>query len=217
MYKATLAVTEYCERSGEGFWAEPVNALTNLGFILAAVIISQQLRRHRVAGQPQWDLWVLVVLMFTIGIGSFLWHTLVTAWAEWADVLPILLFINVFLLSFLYRIAQLRLRGMATVLLLFHTFNLSLYIFAPADGLNGSVFYIPTLLSLYLLWFFTWQKHHLAARRMLIASIIFTLAFTARSLDQIVCTRFPLGTHFIWHLLICLTIYQGTRALLPRK
>ncbi len=217
MYKATLAVTEYCERTSEGFWAEPVNALTNLGFILAAVVISQHLRRHRVTGQPQWDIWLLVGLMFTIGIGSFLWHTLVTAWAEWADVLPILLFINVFLLSFLYRIAQLRLRGMTTIFLLFHTFNLSLYVFAPADWLNGSVFYIPTLLSLYLLWFFTWQQHHPAAGRMLIASVIFTFAFTARSLDQVVCASFPLGTHFIWHLLICLTIHHGTRALLHRQ
>ena len=214
MFKATLAVTDYCERSGADFWGEPVNALSNLSFIVAAVIISQQLRRDRVAG---WDRWLLVVLMCAIGIGSFLWHTLVTAWAEWADVLPILLFINIFLLSFLYRVVQLRLRGMLMLFVLFHSLNLILYGYAPADVLNGSIFYLPTLLGFYLAWFYIRRQHHSAAGLMLTASVIFSLAFAARTLDQLFCASFPLGTHFIWHVLICCTMYYGIQALRYNK
>ena len=77
---------QYCERTGAGFWAEPVNAMTNLAFLVAAV-----------------------------GVGSFLWHTFATPWAEWADVIPIGLFIAVFLASFLRRVAGLRWSAVAAL------------------------------------------------------------------------------------------------------
>jgi hypothetical protein len=37
--------------------------------------------------------------------------------------------------------------------------------------------------------------------------IVFLLSFTARTLDAQVCTAFPVGTHFLWHLLNALLLY----------
>lgn len=85
----------YCERIDASFWAEPVNALTNLAFVIAAVVIANALVRDGQAVRKAWDLWLLAGLIAAIGVGSFLWHTLATPWSGLADVIPILLFINV--------------------------------------------------------------------------------------------------------------------------
>jgi hypothetical protein len=40
----TASVDIYCERIDPGFWAEPVNALTNLAFLLAAAFVWPRVR-----------------------------------------------------------------------------------------------------------------------------------------------------------------------------
>ena len=46
MSEASVAVTIYCERAGDAFWAEPLNALTNLAFLLAAGSLVRTLLRE---------------------------------------------------------------------------------------------------------------------------------------------------------------------------
>ncbi len=41
-------VRAYCERGGPEFWAEPANALSNAGFLLAAAAAA----RRRAPGRP---------------------------------------------------------------------------------------------------------------------------------------------------------------------
>ena len=45
----TAQIDGYCERLGPGFWAEPLNALTNLAFLIAALVMW---RRTRGQGMP---------------------------------------------------------------------------------------------------------------------------------------------------------------------
>ena len=79
----------YCERIGPGLWAEPFNALTNLAFF-AAALGSWRLIQH--SPHRSYGMGVLVALVASIGIGSALFHTFATKWAQFLDVLPILLF-----------------------------------------------------------------------------------------------------------------------------
>src|SRR3989304_3459018 len=79
----------YCERLGPGLWAEPLNALTNLGFLVAALASWQLARR---AGPADGSVLALIAMMVAIGAGSALFHTFATGWARVLDVLPILLF-----------------------------------------------------------------------------------------------------------------------------
>ena len=79
----------YCERLDSSFWAEPINALTNLVFIIAAWTIWKH--GHRL-GKLSNPIWVLIGLMVSIGIGSFLFHTYPTDLTKLLDILPILLF-----------------------------------------------------------------------------------------------------------------------------
>jgi len=70
----TRAVDAYCERTGPEYWAEPVNALTNAAFLIAALVMWR-----RTAGLPLAR--VLCLILFVIGLGSYLFHTHATLWA----------------------------------------------------------------------------------------------------------------------------------------
>lgn len=204
----------YCERAGEGFWSEPINALTNLAFLLAALAIASQLRRAGPGARALWDLWLLTALLAAVAVGSFLWHTLATRWSELADVIPILLFISVFLLSFLVRVARLRLPAVLMWFTLYQVTNHGLQAALPRDLLNGSVFYLPTWASLVLMALFCWRTGRPGSRTLAVGALVFTASLTLRSLDNTLCPAWPLGTHFSWHLLNGLALYLLTTALL---
>ena len=69
-------IDAYCERTDASFWSEPLNAVTNLAFLITALVSWQRVRGERLplAG-------LLCALLAMIGIGSFLFHTFATRWA----------------------------------------------------------------------------------------------------------------------------------------
>jgi len=101
----TAPIDIYCERLGPGFWAEPVNALTNAAFVIAALVAAVAARR---AGLRQRALWALIVLAGLIGVGSFLFHTFATPWAALSDVVPIWSFVALYLVTFATQVAGIR-------------------------------------------------------------------------------------------------------------
>ena len=85
-------IDAYCERIDPGFWSEPINALTNLAFLAAALWVWP-----RTNGLPLAR--ALAAILFAIGIGSFLFHTFATPWAALMDVVPIGAFILLYLFA----------------------------------------------------------------------------------------------------------------------
>ena len=84
-----MGASGYCERLNADFWAEPLNAWTNLAFILAALLAYRLWHRQ---GTADWPVAALIVVVMLIGIGSFLFHTMPAPWSRRADVFPIRLF-----------------------------------------------------------------------------------------------------------------------------
>src|SRR6266511_2219889 len=130
----------YCERLVPGMWAEPLNAISNAGFLLGAWTARRHARRQGIAGR---DSALLVGLMASIGVGSTLFHTFATPWALALDVLPILCFQMAFLWLYLRRVVGLgrlhssvSVAGFLAVTLVARQF--------PAV-LNGSLSYAPAL------------------------------------------------------------------------
>lgn len=208
-----MPLAQYCERTGAGFWAEPVNALTNIAFLAAAAWMARQLATQPGGAGRWWDLWLLVVLTAVVGAGSFLWHTLRTPWTQWADIIPILLFINVFLASFLVRVAAAGVLATLVALLAFNAINIGLQMALPAQLLNGSVFYVPTWLALAGIGAYTFGRNRRSGRLLWLATGIFALSLALRTLDRPLCAATGLGTHFGWHLLNGGLLYTVTRAL----
>lgn len=126
----------YCERLSPAFWAEPVNALSNLGFIVAAycawrLLKSRGMRTSSTAG-------ILALMIAVIGIGSFLFHTVAVRWALLADVIPISLYQVLFLAFYLRQVARLSLPVVAAWLLAFFATSYGIGAL-PDQWLNGSL------------------------------------------------------------------------------
>lgn len=199
----------YCERSSFGFWEEPLNALTNIAFVIAAVAAWRVYRGLRAAadGHRRWDLLLMLGSLAGVGVGGFLWHTLAAPWTEWADVIPILMFLNLYVVSLLYRGA-----GLATpaVLVLFLVFQWVMTVAAtrfPGEFLNGAASYVPAVGMLWLAALYSASRLGGHAWPAIAAAAVFTASLGLRSLDLTVCPTVPTGTHFLWHLLNALALY----------
>lgn len=199
----TTPIDAYCERLDAGFWAEPINALSNAAFLLAAAWAFGRWRRTERCDP---FLFVLIALVAVIGIGSFLFHTFANRWSELADVLPIALFIFGFLALVLRRLV-----GLSWLLTLLGLVAFVLFgqFVSPltAPLLGSSEAYLPALLALYGigLWLAGSGKRA-AGRGLWGAGAVFTLSLALRMADDPLCPAWPLGTHFLWHGLNAVTL-----------
>lgn len=203
-----MRLPAYCERSVEGLWAEPLNAMTNAAFMAAAWMAWRTWRRQPGASwRAQPDIGALIVLVAVIGIGSLLWHTVAAPWAYLLDAGPIVVFIHAFLISFLWRIAGLSWPGILDAVILYQLLTLATVSSLPAGALNESVGYLPVLLFLLAMAAWLHLKGHALWRRLLLCSGLFALSLGFRIADLYLCDALPLGTHFLWHMVNGLLLY----------
>jgi len=195
----------YCERLSAAFWAEPVNALTNLAFILAAVFAY---RLWRNTGPNGIGIKILILLAAIVGIGSFIFHTIATQGAMLFDIIPIIIFIHYALfliLKFVFNHKWWSALIGVVGFLIFNTVFLNLF---DRTLFNGSIQYVPTLLLLLTVAAFSRKQEFL------IAAFAFLIAITCRSIDSAICPDFPLGTHFLWHVLNGVTMYYAMKGII---
>ena len=202
------AVDIYCERVTADFWAEPANALSNLSFIAAALWAAATARARGISAPI---VWVLITMAGLIGIGSFLFHTFANRWSELADTLPIWSFVAAFVLTAMHFIGGMAPRRVAlwsgaiiaaaAATLAFLAMGEAPTAPASPDPLNGSGQYAPALIALIIFALLARKRGHPAAPWSMAATGVFLLSLVARTFDRDICATFPLGTHFLWHLL----------------
>lgn len=211
----------YCERGTSTLLlAEPWNAVSNAGFILAGLIAIDLLLRKPVE-QRSADQFLLAVLILLIGLGSLSFHAFANRGTELADVIPISIFMLVYLGFALNRFlgtppgwTVLLVIGFAAIAVLagqLKCWDGAIGIPGPdvmgaVSCLNGSVAYLPALFALIIIGVLMRERDHRAAPFVLWAAAIFAISITLRSVDASVCNDVvyeghKIGTHFIWHLL----------------
>lgn len=200
----------YCERAGDpGLWGEPLNAASNLLFLLAAFAalwLVAKRRDHRFAHIP--DLWLLIVALTGISIGSGLWHLVPTGHTVLMDVLPITAFINIYLVAALRRFFGLGWLKVAALWGLYTGLGVAAQLHLPADLLNGTIMYIPTYLTLVAITLALRRVDAAAGQVLTRIVLVWTLSLAFRTADLEICEHFPLGTHFLWHALNAWVLYR---------
>lgn len=188
-------IDSYCERLDASFWAEPVNFVTNAAFILAALYVWPQVR-GMIWGQ------VLAVILFVIGVGSALFHSFAQTWAAIADVVPILIYVLVYI-ALSHRVYwQHSWPKTALFLVLFVPYvALTLPLFQRVPGLGSSAAYAPIPLLIFIHAFLLHRRLPQVARGLAIGASILCASILARVLDEPMCGIWPMGTHFMWHIL----------------
>jgi hypothetical protein len=222
----------YCERgTNTELLAEPINALSNVAFLLAG-LIGLQLVLWRPAEERSTDHFLLPVLVLFIGLGSLAFHLYADQGTALADVVPIAVFMLVYLGFALNRflgvppgVTVLLVIGFIAIMALVSQIQCSpnaIGFFGPEvqdakPCLNGSVFYLPALGAMIVIGLLLHERGHKAAPWVLWAAAIFAVSVTLRSLDLSLCERVvidgrKLGTHFAWHVLNALALFLLLRA-----
>jgi hypothetical protein len=145
------------------------------------------------------------------GVGSFLFHTVATRWAEWGDVIPIVAFMLSYIWFVMTWLFAFSLWTKALVIAGFSVVTLSLEAGVPATVLWGGALYVPTLFVAVAAAVALRRVRHPAAGAMAVAVGTFFLAFAMRCLDSPLCGVLPTGTHFLWHLLDATFLYLLVR------
>ena len=212
----TDPVFSYCERGQNAdFWAEPLNALSNAGFLIVALAAALHWARQPQAQRGAAEA-ALIALVATIGAGSFLFHTFANRWSNIADVAPIAIFMFAYAGYALRRYLGLSspwvlagLVGFAALIAVSAVTPCPSALTSAVPGprcLNGSIAYLPALLVLAATGIATLARGDRAGRLLLAASAVFAVSLVARTLDLELCESTQLfgharGTHAIWHLL----------------
>lgn len=199
-------IDSYCERLGPGLLAEPLNALSNAAFIIAALWAARAALRR---GNREPVVWLLIALVFVIGLGSLAFHTFANGWSALADVLPITLFIYGYLAFALRRFLGFAWWQLAVALggLVLVTYGAESIL--PSGFMNGSGAYLPALVASMLVSLQLFRQGHPAQLNVSLASIVLFVSLMFRTADIVLCSLLPIGTHFIWHILngVVLALY----------
>lgn len=200
-----IAVGQYCERVDPGWFAEPLNTLSALAFLVAAV----QIWRHvdRSAHREFWDFSLLSVLVGGAGITAMLWHGSGLPVFFWLNLLVISLLWGLFFTSFLVRLLGFGwgsvflfwLLGFSIAVLL-----LSGWLFEPVIEEVGFFLLSALLVSGILL---SRKQDPRYAREWVIAGGLLVVAFGFRAADSLLCEWVLVGTHWLWLLLTAGVLY----------
>ncbi|MDE0520842.1 MAG: hypothetical protein OXH79_02675 [Boseongicola sp.] len=198
----------YCERTAPGFWDEPVNAVSNAALLAAAHALPVALGREM---RDPLEL-LPIALGGSIGIGSFLFHTLASPAAELADVIPIWSFVALYVLAVIWRttgqnvVRTARIAAIATAATCIAFWAGGQGVTTGADPapmrLNGSLQCLPALIALTAFAGFALARQHPARWLVTGATLVFFLSLVFRTIDLQVCVATGgVGTHFLCRLL----------------
>ncbi|MEQ1789821.1 MAG: ceramidase domain-containing protein [Rickettsiales bacterium] len=199
----------YCERTDASLWSEPVNAITNIAFFIAAYFAYQLWKTS--SRKP--DTLALVVLLAIIGAGSSLFHTFGNKWSMLADIIPIGIFIHVAICSIFFRVLKLRLPLAVLCTLLFGGFSFYFKDLLP-HTFNSFALYTPTLIFMGCLSIGLLIAKKPLFKHFAIIAVLFAFSLAFRTIDMEVCGQFALGTHFLWHLINGAVLYTTIRAII---
>ena len=188
-------VDGYCERLGPGYWAEPFNAVTNIAFLIAAMVMWR-----RVAGLPLAR--AMVVVLVGIGVGSYLFHTYANRLTSVMDVAPIAVFILLYVFAASRDLLGLKpwQAGLGAVAFLpYAAVTVPLWAMVPGLGSSAGYAPVPVLIAAYA-WLLRRSAPQVATGLAIGAGVL-VVSLTFRTLDGPLCAANPLGLHFIWHLL----------------
>lgn len=188
-------VDGYCERLGPGYWAEPFNAVTNIAFLIAAMVMWR-----RSAGLPLAR--AMVVVLAVIGVGSYLFHTHANRLTSVMDVAPIAVFILLYVFAASRDLLDLKpwQAGLsAAAFLPYAAVTVPLWAMVPGLGSSAGYAPVPVLIAAYA-WLLRRSASEVA-KGLAIGAGVLVVSLMFRTLDGPLCGANPLGLHFIWHLL----------------
>jgi hypothetical protein len=189
----------YCERTSYDILSEPLNFFTNLCFIIFSglLLFDKSILDKKYA-----------LLIFLIGVGSLLFHSIPIRLTGFLDVFFIISFIYYYIFT-LYIKLNIKKYLSAIVSIFFIIICLVFGIISKNTLLGSSAFYLPIIFHILFLYIYFLKKKKIYVNYnvLLFILVLFSLSLLLRSVDIYLCNTFFIGTHFIWHILNALVLY----------
>jgi Ceramidase len=196
-----------CERSGLGMLAEPLNVLSSIAFMAAAVAVYRHYHRHEdLEGKWIWDVHALTFICFFIGVNSVVFHMFPTPTTELADTLTIVLFIILYFWSVLFRIGRTSFYSALICFVAFVGFSHILVHQFPR-AMNDSIGYLSSMIALIMIAVHLHLRARPSSSHFMLAALIGVISLFCRVIDREVCDEIFIGTHFLWHILNATLLY----------
>ncbi|GAA3534069.1 hypothetical protein GCM10022222_16880 [Amycolatopsis ultiminotia] len=198
----TAYVDGYCERLAPGLWGEPLNDATNLAFLVAAALVWWRARGQRTGR-------VLAGLIGLVFLASSVFHLVATRWGAVADSSAIAVFL-------LYYAAMFPSAFFAVPLKWSWPAAPGFVGLTVAMAALGGGLYLPALVGLAAFAVALGVARDSHWTHFAVAGAVFALSLAFRSIDGVVCGDFPVGTHFLWHLLNAVVLYVVSNAMITK-
>lgn len=224
-----IQLPEYCEKSVPALVAQPANTASALAMLVVAMLGYNVWRKQ---GNGDRGSLLLVAAAFLIGIGAMLFHAMPNVLTLFADVVPIIVFIiGVFVLILSRLLGQSLLQTGLHICGFLCALLMVTLMFTPR-ALGHGVWLAVPLLALYILGgtlilrarLAMRQNSHLVGRHaerldreyfpqvkmgyaLLQCGIVLALGLLVRAYDSTLCEQFPLGLHFVWHIIVAAAVY----------
>jgi hypothetical protein len=179
---------EYCELSRFGAITQPINVAGNLGFLILFFISWYKIGMH--------GLTMSALLIF---IGSSLWHATLHPLGLVLDIVPILLWVIVYLWVISDKFIQKSWRILLIVIFLISALIITKV--TPDIIPMRSGIFVGGSIALLTASFFAYRFNRHYAFLLIQSCFLLTLAIIARLADLSFCDIIPIGTHWLWHLL----------------
>lgn len=197
-----LAHHPYCERLNSPSGFETLNVITNGAFLVTAYLGFKLLKGYHLEKS---ELKYLPIFIFLIGLGSTLYHSLPNLLTVSLDIAPIIGFTVISAYLVLKRIFFSR--WLKSIIVVYLLIQIGL---AFIPGPQRHVFSLMTAVVLFIL---VHQRIGKLAFGLLSVIFLYGLALVIGLSEPTICPYFPLGTHFIWHILVSITTYIVVRFL----
>lgn len=179
-----------------------LNQFSNIAFIIGAIYTWHTWKQ---LDSDDYFSLLLIILVALIGLGSFIFHTFPSDKTIWVDLIPI----QIFGLSYFAYIGTkyFKASNFKIFLALVAFFFARQYwiVYMPRGALGGGIIHIPTLFLLLTCSLLLLSKYKKFSAMLLTAGIIYILALIIRAFDKQITMEFPIGAHWIWHILTALT------------
>lgn len=188
----------YAETDLTAFVSEPWNAISSIAIALPSIYWAFKLK---------WDvknypfLYFLMPLLFLGGTGSFLYHAFRTSrFLLWMDVLPTAIVTLSVSLYFWDKILNRRWQ-LATVFIPFVFIRYAIFDFYSGQlALNINYLFTGVIIFFPILFYLSNKKFR-HFRNILLSMVFLSLSLIFRRIDFTVAEIFPMGSHFLWHIL----------------
>ncbi len=209
-----IEIPTYCERVGKsGVFAEPVNVISNISFLISAYLIFRYLKRNH---SKDVSLYLLAIFTAFIGLGSTIFHIFATPISLLPDSIPIYLTMIIFLWTFLKN--TLGNQKIATIITVcFVGLQTFLYLSGFRNVGNVTIRHIVNIVGIPLLILLAHKKYFKSINYLYATLVIYIIAMVLRATEPLICPAFPMGTHFTWHILLAAIPYLGVLFLIDIK